>query len=216
MKSRLSCWSICFALVIVSLFSSFAAQASLIVNGGFEEPVVISPYVHRNGDQLPGWTLFSTYRGTVHFDTSYDPVSEGSQAVQIEVPGDWISQRFATVIGRDYTVSFDLSAYSVYGGPPWGTPCAPTCSSDLGVTVGTIYEEFTGSSAGYSTNTLQFTADSSATTLKFENLGVLNVWGNYPHLDNVSVNAVPLPAAVWLFGSGLIGLVGVAIKRKAA
>lgn len=32
----------------------------------------------------------------------------------------------------------------------------------------------------------------------------------------VPVSAVPVPAAVWLFGSGLIGLAGVARRRKAA
>ena len=31
---------------------------------------------------------------------------------------------------------------------------------------------------------------------------------------SMSVAAVPVPAAVWLFGSGLIGLIGVA-RRKA-
>jgi len=33
--------------------------------------------------------------------------------------------------------------------------------------------------------------------------------------DNINVSAVPVPAAVWLFGSGLLGLVGVARRRKA-
>lgn len=33
---------------------------------------------------------------------------------------------------------------------------------------------------------------------------------------SLSVQAIPVPAAVWLFGSGLLGLVGVARRRKAA
>ncbi|MGB5259912.1 MAG: VPLPA-CTERM sorting domain-containing protein [Gammaproteobacteria bacterium] len=38
--------------------------------------------------------------------------------------------------------------------------------------------------------------------------------------DNITittdVNAIPIPAAVWLFGSGLVGLIGVARRKKAA
>ena len=33
--------------------------------------------------------------------------------------------------------------------------------------------------------------------------------------DSVSVSTVPIPAAVWLFGSGLLGLVGMARRKKA-
>ena len=33
--------------------------------------------------------------------------------------------------------------------------------------------------------------------------------------DDLSYGAVPIPAAVWLFGSGLIGLIGVARRKKA-
>jgi len=39
-------------------------------------------------------------------------------------------------------------------------------------------------------------------------------------LDNISITAdvssVPVPAAVWLFGSGILGLIGVARRKKAA
>jgi hypothetical protein len=38
--------------------------------------------------------------------------------------------------------------------------------------------------------------------------------GNYYDNVNFGVTPVPVPAAVWLFGSGLLGLVGVARRRK--
>lgn len=61
---------------------------------------------------------------------------------------------------------------------------------------------------------MEYTATlSSLGTLRF-----LSIGGNNNNsglmLDNVSVSAVPVPAAVWLFGSGLLGLVGYS-RRKA-
>ncbi len=41
-----------------------------------------------------------------------------------------------------------------------------------------------------------------------------NVWAVLP--GDAAPSSVPVPAAVWLFGSGLLGLVGVARNRKAA
>ena len=40
----------------------------------------------------------------------------------------------------------------------------------------------------------------------------------YTEVYNIAVtpSAIPVPAAVWLFGSGLLGLVGVARRRKSA
>jgi hypothetical protein len=32
----------------------------------------------------------------------------------------------------------------------------------------------------------------------------------------VGVSAIPVPAAAWLFGSGLLGLIGVARRKKTA
>ena len=38
--------------------------------------------------------------------------------------------------------------------------------------------------------------------------------GHFVTVSVTSVSAVPVPAAVWLFGSGLIGLVGVARRNR--
>jgi hypothetical protein len=61
-----------------------------------------------------------------------------------------------------------------------------------------------------------FTGSASAGVLTSYILGTatLDASGNLTFATNVS--AVPLPAAVWLFGSGLMGLVGVSRRRKAA
>ena len=42
-------------------------------------------------------------------------------------------------------------------------------------------------------------------------------WGSGATADSFKLNvgAVPIPAAVWLFGSGLLGLIGVARRKKA-
>ena len=52
-----------------------------------------------------------------------------------------------------------------------------------------------------------FSANSTSTALTFTSL-TEGVYG--AALDNVRVNTVHIPVAVWLFGSGLIALVGFA------
>jgi hypothetical protein len=54
---------------------------------------------------------------------------------------------------------------------------------------------------------------SSATSANAFDTGTMTFLGN-PNL--VAASAVPVPAAVWLFGSGLLGLIGIARRKKAA
>ena len=35
-------------------------------------------------------------------------------------------------------------------------------------------------------------------------------------IDNVQLSSVPIPPAIWLFGSGLLGLIGISRRKKAA
>jgi len=52
----------------------------------------------------------------------------------------------------------------------------------------------------------------------FLSVGFYNLTGNYDgsgmFYDNVNFSIVPVPAAIWLFGSGLIGLIGIARRKK--
>jgi hypothetical protein len=75
--------------------------------------------------------------------------------------------------------------------------------SDLSAT-GTTPVKFFGFTGNGGSGTVQSYLLGSAT---FNN-GTLTIAGN-------PASAVPLPAAVWLFGSGLLGLVGVSRRRKA-
>ncbi|MDX2458330.1 MAG: VPLPA-CTERM sorting domain-containing protein, partial [Gammaproteobacteria bacterium] len=59
-----------------------------------------------------------------------------------------------------------------------------------------------------------FISDTPFTSVKLIGGGGSNQQ-NYS-LDDMVYSAVPVPAAVWLFGSGLLGLVGIARRKKAA
>ena len=65
---------------------------------------------------------------------------------------------------------------------------------------------------------LSFDADSTLLSLAFRstlNQGSIDEsWGVDNLVISQTVNAVPVPAAVWLFGSGLLGLVGVARRKS--
>lgn len=43
----------------------------------------------------------------------------------------------------------------------------------------------------------------------------LSAWAVHSGDVGVAIPSVPVPAAVWLFGSGLLGLIGIAKRKKA-
>jgi hypothetical protein len=102
----------------------------------------------------------------------------------------------ATSTENDTTVSYSTSAATKYG---------LFSTSDLGALGGTeaIYA-YTGNNG---TGTPQSYILGSAT---------LGTNGTLTFAQNSSSAPVPVPAALWLFGSGVLGLVGVARRRKTA
>ncbi|MAT66547.1 MAG: hypothetical protein CMN57_13015 [Gammaproteobacteria bacterium] len=90
----------------------------------------------------------------------------------------------------------------------------------IGFGVGITDDPLTG--PGHTIGTISF--DALATGSTSVNMAVSSFHGGYldPDLNivtasfnnaSVDISAVPVPAAVWLFGSGLIGLAGIARRR---
>jgi len=132
------------------------------------------------------------------------------------------------------TFSNGNPAGQAYSPSPGATSCNPGYNA---VMPAGVYNPMTGASECYSlgytftdstvTNeamdsvyelTFTFAHADSSILLNFGANGLQSLADESWGLDNVrvQVSAVPIPAAVWLFGSGLLGLIGVARRKKAA
>jgi hypothetical protein len=181
-----------------------AAHANLLVNGGFEQPTVQSPWEHVGGSDLTGWQISDPLAPIVVFTPTYYPVTEGAQGAQIEIANESISQTFATIPGLGYLLTFDYSAYSDLN------------KAFLAVSVGpaTVTYQNTESQLvppSWMHEVLPFVANASSTTLIFSNAGAQG-W-SFPQLDNVTVVAVPEPEIYALMVAG-IGLLATSARRR--
>lgn len=197
------------AFLITFLFFMNVAGASIIQNGSFEDgtyPGGQFETLSYGATNLSYWTVGGD---SIDWIYSYWSPSDGSYSLDLSGQGSGsISQTFETVEGQQYKVLFDMA----------GNPDNTDKLKDLRVTAAGTSTEYTFNATGktktdmgWVQNLFLFTADSTSTTLTFLSLED-NAYG--PALDNVRLSAIPIPGAVWLFGSGLIGLVGIRRKMK--
>ncbi len=121
-----------------------------------------------------------------------------------------ISTSLTTVVGQKYTVSTNY-----FGDNRPGS----SYTLDLYLNGTDVYSQAgsdgaAGSLAAPYTLTYTFTATSTSTVIGFGQSQSQN--GASPIIDNLTVSAVPLPASAWLLGSGVLGLLGLGRRRKAA
>ena len=201
-------------LAVIFAVLSTSAFANLIVNGDFETLANQQGMVNnRNLNTLASgqWDVFTSLPGwstTVGhgIELQFNAVATGTGRYveldshpwggsQSSTTNSNIWQKVDNLIADQwYTLQFDY----------WNR--TGTGSSVINVTLGDFSYNTDSLAKSWVTitKTFMFTGDN---TLTFLATGAADQLGGF--IDNVSLKAVPLPAAVWMLGAGLVALVGV-------
>jgi hypothetical protein len=188
-----------------------ASAQNLVVNGGFEDPIV------PGGDwsvfgSIPGWDTFFGPGIEIQNNVAGSP-AEGNQHVELDSHANsGMFQNIPTTGGQQYLLSF---AYS----PRPGVGADSNWISVLWD--GSFFTSVTGAGGGGTVwNYHQFvvTGNPGFTTLAFQAFGTNDSLGGY--IDDVSVTklghaaAVPEPGTMTLLGTGAFGLVAKLRRRR--
>lgn len=226
--------------LMVGFLSVQNASAGLIINGGFETgslspwTATITPGVPAPGTVNATVTVLSLAAYPLFSPGTWFTVAPYQGTYMAELKGDnsdaSMRQSFTVVSPGDYTVSFayNLNSFDFQGSTPAEDPAdffLVGVDSSNGVGGINLLTYSINDPVGLpvtSTGWQYFTADvtlaAGSHTLEF--FGDLDSPGgsrnpaSYFYVDAVDVNPVPVPAAVWLLGSGLIGLVGLRRRFK--
>lgn len=192
--------------VFLTLGLGTSAYGAPFSNGSFELGPNPGSFISLGAGStaIESWSIDS---GNIDYIGGYWTASDGDRSIDLNgsLPGV-ISQKFDTIAGKPYRILFDFA----------GNPADSPTIKIMQVSVDGISQDFefdiTGnslSSMGWIEESLKFTASRAETTLVFSSL-ISGLYG--PAVDNVRVNVVPVPAAVWLLGCGLICLLG--LRRR--
>ena len=205
-----------FAVLVVLGWSPGAAEASLIVNGSFEDPPFSSgidyAYIPGGETSISGWETIhtgverialSTYGGGSGFGSAHDGLVSLDLNTDHGVGGG-IQQSVPTDVGGLYSLTFWQGTYNHHGRD--GTS---NVIVSAGATTESFFFENHNPIIAWGQKTLNFTATSTTTLISFENFDSPEL--NFSHIDNVSINLVPEPSTALLLG---IGLVRMSLRKK--
>jgi hypothetical protein len=201
------------ALAVATLFFATATvKADLILNGSFESPVNSTPNSSQWGVTPTSWTISSSIGQSGYalcngsalggllpeHESQYVVIQEGSARTSL-------SQKFTVPTGGQYLLTWYDNAPPYPYEYQWYTASIIDATGHAAATVD-IDDHF---AAAWHGQMLSVNLSSGQQyTLKFESGHLLTA------LDNVSLSpsSVPIPSALLLFGTGLVGLA--AIRRR--
>ncbi len=191
-------------IAAVVLAASTSANANLITNGSFEKPTQASG-TFGTFSSIPGWTAISPGKIEVR-NNLFGKASDGVNYVELDsTQNSAMYQTIATTAGTWYELKYDYS------------PRVNQPASTNGISAywnGTFLNDITNVGTGtnnWLTLTYLVQGNGGNIDLKFLATGTSDSLGG--NVDNVRLNAVPVPAAAWLFTSAL-GLFGFARRRS--
>ena len=192
----------------VTLIASLSANAAFVISGGATEPLPIT------GNDFNG-------------DLSGEGISNMTTGAQLSVDTDGFVTFYYLAAESGYTNSFNSGSNTItehnesFKWDGWSSFTISVAANEI------LDFSFTSATAH------ALTPVDNASSTSLEGLGIMtdgdmselvlayndNALGtgdaDYDDmLVRAEFSAVPVPAAVWLFGSGLLGLIGIARRRK--
>jgi hypothetical protein len=201
MKNTIHCQFFLVLLLLAGVHPA-AAQGNMIINGGFENPV-IAANTYAKLLTIPGWTTTNTFGEFEIWSGTFGaiPASEGVQSLEINasIADETVFQTISVTPGILTTLSFDYT-----GREPDNTF---TISLSGGWTAAnTLNPASYYSTPAWITFTESFIPTTSTLTIAFRGQPIPALDAG-AHIDNVSlVQAVPEPSMLALSALGGMGL----------
>lgn len=207
--------AIALAPIVGSTMAAASVPVNLIMNGSFEmgtAPGALGySQLSAGNSAITDWTIAGD--SIDYISTYWTASNDSSRSLDLNgATTGKVQQQVSLTSGQQYLLNFDLAGNPDDAGDTKYMEVVITNGSTVSQTYSFDTTGNTRTDMGWVTESLLFTADATANyTFTFASLDT----GPYgPALDNVTLSAVPLPPAVILFGSALVGVTLLGRRRR--